>query len=79
MRLAHLLLRLGREFGRPGADGAVLLPMRLSQEEIGAMVAATREAVNKQLKAWQAEGVLAVAGGRVVLRRPALLGALLEG
>jgi CRP-like cAMP-binding protein len=79
VRLAHLLLRLGREFGRPGADGAVQLPMRLSQEEVGAMVAATREAVNKQLRQWQAEGLLDIAGGRVVLRRPAALAALLEG
>ncbi len=79
VRLAHLLLRLGREFGRPSAGGAVQLPMRLSQEELGAMVAATREAVNKQLRQWQGEGLLDLAGGRLVLRRPAALAALLDG
>ena len=79
VRLAHLLLRLGREFGRPGLGGAVQLPMRLSQEELGALVAATREAVNKQLRQWQAEGLLDMTAGRLVLRRPAALAALLEG
>ncbi len=66
-RLEALLRRLARE---RAADGALLLP-RLSQGEIAALVGATREAVNKQLAAWRAEGVVALRGGRLAVLPPA--------
>jgi len=77
-RIAQLLLRLATAYGRPTPDGGVLLPMRLSQTEIGTLVAATREAVNKQLRLWRDEGLLTVTAGQVVLLQPERLAAIRE-
>ncbi len=77
-RMAALLLRLAADYGRPTAGGGVQLPMRLSQGEIGTLVAATREAVNKQLMQFRDEGLLALAAGRIEISRPEALAALLE-
>jgi CRP-like cAMP-binding protein len=76
-RMAHLLLRLAADYGQPMQDG-VRLPMRLSQSEIGTLVAATREAVNKQLRYWRDEGVLDLVGGQIVLLRTDVLLNLVE-
>jgi CRP-like cAMP-binding protein len=77
-RIAQLLLRLAAEYGRPTPGGGVKLPMRLSQSEIGTLVAATREAVNKQLRLWRDDGLLTIESGHVVLLRPALLADIFE-
>jgi CRP-like cAMP-binding protein len=74
-RLGALLLRLAGEYGRPQPDGAVLLPMRLSQTELSMLIASTREAVNKQLAAWREAGLLDVRAGYIVIRQPAALAA----
>lgn len=66
-RMAHLLLNLAAEYGRPSPSGGVLLPMRLSQGDMAALVAATREAVNKQLAEWREAGVLALERGQIVI------------
>ncbi|MFL1464154.1 Crp/Fnr family transcriptional regulator [Roseococcus sp. DSY-14] len=76
-RMAATLLRVAREQGTGMAGGAVLLPARLSQGELAAMVAATREAVNRQLAAWREDGLVEARGGRLALLRPAALEALL--
>ena len=77
-RMAHLLLRLAADFGQPHPDGGITLPMRLSQTELGTLVAASREAVNKQLRLWREDALVEIAGGHIRLRRPAALAALLE-
>jgi CRP-like cAMP-binding protein len=74
-RLAALLLRLAAEYGRPQPEGAVLLPMRLSQTELSMLIASTREAVNKQLATWREAGLLDMKAGHIVIRRPAALAA----
>ena len=66
-RLARLLLQLDRTHGQP-VPGGRRIGIRLSQAEMGNLVAASRETVNKQLKQWEAEGVLALDHGHVVLR-----------
>ncbi|WP_439595502.1 Crp/Fnr family transcriptional regulator [Falsiroseomonas sp.] len=75
-RLAAVLLRLAGGYGRPAPGGGVLLPMRLSQSDLSMLAAATREAVNKQLAAWRAEGLVELRAGQMVLRDPAALGAI---
>ena len=72
-RMAHLLLKLADEYGRPGPDGSVILPMRLSQGEMASLVAATREAVNKQLADWREAGVLGIERGHFLIHRPGAL------
>ena len=71
-RLAQVLLDLVRRHGqRSGA--AFCIPVRLSQQELGSMVGATRESVNKQLKSWIDGGILRRDGGRIVILDPTAL------
>jgi CRP-like cAMP-binding protein len=75
-RLARLLLALADAHGAPTPDG-VQIRLALSQRDMAAQVAATRERVNKQLRQWHEAGVLGDQDGRLVLRQPAALRALL--
>lgn len=75
-RLARLLLGLADEHGAPGPQG-IRIRLRLSQRDMSAQVAATRERVNKQLRQWHEAGVLGEQDGDLILRRPAELRALL--
>ena len=77
-RLARLLLDLAAKHGQPGPDG-IRIGLKMSQRDMSAQVAATRERVNKQLRAWHEAGTLGEAEGRLVLRRPADLRALTGG
>jgi CRP/FNR family transcriptional regulator, cyclic AMP receptor protein len=65
-RLADVILTLAEKHGER-ADGGVRLPMRLSQQDLGAMVGATRESVNKQLRHWIQDGILKQESGRVII------------
>ena len=76
-RLARLLLTLAGTHGVPSGTG-IRLRLRLSQRDIGAQVAATRERVNKQLRLWHEAGILAEDDGQLVLRRPEALRALVD-
>ncbi|MFQ3665653.1 MAG: Crp/Fnr family transcriptional regulator [Sphingomonadaceae bacterium] len=65
-RLARALLRLAK------GDGDTLRA-RLSQGELGAFAGLSRENVNRQLKEWEAEGLVRLESGRmVILDREAL-------
>lgn len=65
-RLAEVLVSLAERHGeRRGQD--VRIPVKLSQQELGNMVGATRESVNKQLRLWTQEGTLRQEEGRVVI------------
>jgi CRP/FNR family transcriptional regulator, cyclic AMP receptor protein len=56
-RLARALLRLVAQHGAQ-EDGVWRLSMRLPQSTLGAHVGLMRESVNRQLRAWQEEGVI---------------------
>jgi CRP-like cAMP-binding protein len=65
-RLAETLLALADRHGeRSGRD--VRIPVKLSQQDLGNMVGATRESVNKQLRQWTQDGILRQEEGRVVI------------
>jgi CRP-like cAMP-binding protein len=65
-RLAEVLVSLAERHGeRRGRD--VRIPVKLSQQDLGNMVGATRESVNKQLRLWTHEGTLHQEEGRVVI------------
>jgi CRP-like cAMP-binding protein len=68
-RLAKKLLALANSYGKPLADGGVRIDVKLSQQELGTMVGTTRESINKQLRAWRSQGIVASEGGYVVIRR----------
>jgi CRP-like cAMP-binding protein len=66
LRLAKKLLSLSRAYGDKTSDG-VRVDLKLSQEEWGALVGATRESVNKQVRKWTDAGILRVDQGYVVI------------
>ena len=57
-RLAKILTRLAMQHGRTAGNGSIRIDLKLSQEDLGNLICATRESVNKQLKQWEGEGVL---------------------
>ncbi|PWC37782.1 Crp/Fnr family transcriptional regulator [Azospirillum sp. TSO35-2] len=66
-RFARALQRLADAFGRPAADGSVLLDIKLSQQQLGCLVGVSRESVNKLLNEWQRNGIIALSGGRITI------------
>ncbi|HTS53236.1 MAG TPA: Crp/Fnr family transcriptional regulator [Burkholderiales bacterium] len=56
-RLAKQLLWLATHHGN-SSGSAVRIDLRLSQQELGNLVGATRESVNKQLREWTRSGIL---------------------
>jgi CRP-like cAMP-binding protein len=76
-RLAKKLLELAAASTERSPAG---LPVatRLSQREIGAMIGISRESINKQLRQWQAEGLLSLESGSVVLTNERELRALAD-
>ena len=68
VRLAKKILELAESYGKQTPDG-LRVELRLSQEEWGDLVGATRESVNKQLRTWTKEGYLSVEDRRVIIHR----------
>jgi CRP-like cAMP-binding protein len=56
-RLAHAILELSHQHGIAD-DGGVLIPLRLSQGDLGKLVGLTRETVNGILQAWRDQGIV---------------------
>ncbi len=71
-RLGRLILRLARDYGSPVPRGQ-RIQVKLSQQDIAAIVGASREKVNRQLRQWEEQGVLARDAGHLLLLRPAAL------
>ena len=69
LRLAKKFSACARVYGEP-QDGGVRINLKLSQEEWGDLVGATRESVNKQMRAWAEEGLIRMDAGYVLLLRP---------
>jgi CRP-like cAMP-binding protein len=67
-RLARSLLDLATRFGerRSPATG-IRITLKLSQQELGDLVGATRESINKHLSDWARQGFLEVQGGRLTI------------
>jgi CRP-like cAMP-binding protein len=63
VRLAKALLRLATSEGQEGNGRATRV--HLTQRELGNVIGATRESVNKYLGAWQREGVVRI-GDRLI-------------
>ena len=75
VRLAKKLLAFAESDGEKTPEG-IRIQLRLSQEEWGDLVGATRESVNKQMRAWTEEGLIRLERGYVTLRRPDAMEAL---
>jgi CRP/FNR family transcriptional regulator, cyclic AMP receptor protein len=68
-RLAKKLLALLESHGRP-SDRGVDLDIHLTQQDLAAMIGATRESVNKQLGAFRDRGILSVDRQRITILKP---------
>src|ERR671929_1151520 len=77
VRLANLLPVLARKFGeRAGDGGAVTIDLRLTHQDLAAMVASTRESVTKVLNEMRNRDVVRTEGGRITLKDYAALSRL---
>jgi CRP/FNR family transcriptional regulator, cyclic AMP receptor protein len=68
-RLARSLVDLASRFGERAVvpPGAICIALKLSQQELGDLVGATRESVNKHLSEWTRQGFLQLHAGRMVI------------
>ena len=74
-RLAGKLLELGEENGTE-SDGGIQIDLKLSQYELGTLINASRESVNKQLKTWEGQGIIEMRRGKIFLADLSVLEAL---
>ena len=70
-RIAKILLRFAEEGGAPQPGARVVLGM--SQRELGNLVGASREKVNRQLQVWRRAGIITIEEGTILIRDPAAL------
>lgn len=77
-RLAKFLLSASTDDDSSG-PGQRLMDVRLSQYELGTLVNASRESVNKQLRDWEEQGIIDVNKGKITLLDPARLQQKAEG
>jgi CRP/FNR family cyclic AMP-dependent transcriptional regulator len=68
-RLADLLLWLNRKFG----DAEQRIPLRLTHEELAAMIGCTRESVNEAMLGLRRRGLVSIERGRIQLLEPTAL------
>jgi CRP/FNR family cyclic AMP-dependent transcriptional regulator len=66
VRLARFLLKMAEDDGLETPAG-LQVNLKLSQREIGDRIGATRESVNKQLRAWQEQGMIKMEIGPTTL------------
>jgi CRP/FNR family transcriptional regulator, cyclic AMP receptor protein len=66
-RLARSLLDLASRFGETVRSSEIRISLKLSQQELGDLVGATRESVNKHLSDWTRQGIVKLQGGRMVI------------
>jgi CRP/FNR family transcriptional regulator, cyclic AMP receptor protein len=78
-RLAKQLVDLADHYGTPLGPRQYALRVRLSQQELGDMVQATRESVNKCLREWAKEGIIQRNGKQLVIEDRQRLCALAGG
>ncbi len=75
-RMAKRLISLSEQYGKhPIVGGPV--EVRLSQQDLADLVGTSRESVNKQLRAWEELGIVQIGRGRVILKRPEALEAVI--
>jgi CRP-like cAMP-binding protein len=77
-RLAKRVLELAETYGEP-VDGGVRISLPMSQQEIGRVVAFSRESTNKMLGKWQKQGIVDHSEGHLTIFAPARLRALFSG
>jgi CRP/FNR family transcriptional regulator, cyclic AMP receptor protein len=73
-RVARQILAFAHQYGKTGADGSVLVPLRLTQSDIASLVGATRERVNQVISSFKQRGYISVDRNyRITLHDPGAL------
>jgi CRP/FNR family transcriptional regulator len=67
VRLANLLPLLAQKFGER-TDGVVTIDLRLTHQDLAAMVASTRESVTKVLNEMRNRDLIQIEAGRITLK-----------
>lgn len=68
VRIANLLPLLAQKFGRSEPGGEVTIELRLTHQDLAAMVASTRESVTKVLNEFRSRELIAISSGRITLK-----------
>ncbi|OGQ01016.1 MAG: hypothetical protein A2Z40_03940 [Deltaproteobacteria bacterium RBG_19FT_COMBO_60_16] len=72
-RLAKKILDLGDIFGIR-EEGRIRIGVKITQKDLASMIGATRESINKQLKALRDQGLVRISGGTIeILNRERLV------
>jgi CRP-like cAMP-binding protein len=66
-RLAKKLLALSQGYGKEVAGGGTRIELKLPQAQLGELVGATRESVNKTMRGWIDAGVIKVERGFITV------------
>lgn len=75
--LAKVLLALANRFGdHDSRTGQTAITLKLSQQELASMVGATRELVNKRLRAWAQRDIIELVSGSLVIKQRQALEAM---
>lgn len=69
IRLARRVLDLVALYGKPEPGGGTLIDLHLPQDDLARMLGASRQAISKTLKAWEASGWIELQYGQLVVRR----------
>ncbi|MBX6323544.1 MAG: Crp/Fnr family transcriptional regulator, partial [Rhodospirillaceae bacterium] len=78
-RIAHALLRLAEQAGRPIAEG-VEIEFPLSRQDVAEMTGTTLHTVSRTLSHWESAGIVRSGRQRVVIRNaPALMAVAADG
>jgi CRP/FNR family transcriptional regulator, cyclic AMP receptor protein len=78
-RLAKTLHELAVRFGIPAPRGSIRITLRLSQQELGRLVGATREMINRCLRELASSGAVRHEKGGLTVLKPEALRAIAEG
>ena len=79
VRIAGALQHLALRFGERLPDGRILIRQKVSQAELGQMVGAARENVNRQLTEWRRDRLLSRINGYYCLESPSAIEQLAQG
>lgn len=72
VRAANALVALSRAYGKASTQGTAIEP-RLTQDNLASLLGVSRQSINKVLKQFESDGLIAINYGRIMLLDPDLL------
>jgi CRP/FNR family transcriptional regulator, cyclic AMP receptor protein len=75
-RVAQVLYELAADYGEPAGDGAVVIPLPITQSELGELAGVAVSTTERVLGELRKEGVIATRYRKIAIRDMAFLGAI---